>query len=79
MATPCQQNASLGTRLRDLRKARGWRQKQVADALGVTYQLISSLELNRKRPSLRVLLLLEKLFDTDLPKDDYDLDLHSGY
>ena len=52
----------LGKRLRDLRKAHGLTQKQVADRVWVSKAMISSYELSSRTPSYEVLIKLSKLF-----------------
>lgn len=52
----------LGQRLKDLRKANGLTQQQVADRVWVTKAMISSYELSTRAPSYEVLIKLSKLF-----------------
>lgn len=52
----------LGQRLKDLRKAKGLTQQQVADRVWVTKAMISSYELSTRAPSYEVLIKLSKLF-----------------
>lgn len=51
----------LGQRLKDLRKAKGLTQQQVADRVWVTKAMISSYELSTRAPSYEVLIKLSKL------------------
>lgn len=52
----------IGQRLKDLRKAKGLTQQQVADRVWVTKAMISSYELSTRAPSYEVLIKLSKLF-----------------
>ncbi len=51
-------SGQLGTRLRELRKAKGLTLKAVAESAGVTASLISQLERGKANPSLSVLNLV---------------------
>ncbi len=52
----------LGTRLKDLRKARGLTQLQVAERVGISKAMVSSYELSVRQPSYDVLIKLAALF-----------------
>lgn len=52
----------IGQRLKDLRRAKGLTQQQVADRVWVTKAMISSYELSTRAPSYEVLIKLSKLF-----------------
>ncbi|HEY4380890.1 MAG TPA: helix-turn-helix transcriptional regulator [Acidobacteriaceae bacterium] len=45
----------LGKRIRELRKARGWRQLDLAEQAGINENYVSDLELGRKEACLRIL------------------------
>ena len=48
----------FGVRVRELRKAKGWTQKQLASRVEVTRSMISAIEQDLKLPSYPVLLRL---------------------
>lgn len=50
----------LGKRIRELRKARGWRQLDLAEQAGINENYVSDLELGRKEVCLRTLAILAK-------------------
>ena len=52
----------LRTRLRELRKAKGWTQQELARAVGVSRQSINSIERGRYTPSLPLALRFARLF-----------------
>jgi transcriptional regulator with XRE-family HTH domain len=63
---------SLGKRIRDLRKARGWRQIDLAEQASINENYVSDLEHGRKEVCLRTLQTLAHAFDmktSDLLKD----------
>lgn len=47
---------SIGARIRQARRARGWRQEDLGDAIGVTKQRICAVEAGRENPSKKWLL-----------------------
>lgn len=53
----------LHERLKQERLSRGYTQKQVATALGVTYNAISQYESGTREPSIDLLIKLCKFFD----------------
>jgi transcriptional regulator with XRE-family HTH domain len=56
----------LGRRIRELRKARGWRQLDLAEHAGIKENYVSDLELGRKEACLRTLSILAKAFGLKL-------------
>ena len=52
----------LGQRIRELRKAQGWRQLDLAEQAGINENYVSDLELGRKEACLRTLSILAKAF-----------------
>jgi XRE family aerobic/anaerobic benzoate catabolism transcriptional regulator len=56
----------LGKRIRELRKARGWRQLDLAEQAGINENYVSDLELGRKEACLRTLLTLARAFGIKL-------------
>ena len=56
----------MKNRLEALRKARGIRQEELADALGVSRQTIGSLENGRYNPSILLAFRLARYFEMSL-------------
>ena len=54
----------MKNRLEELRKARGLRQEELAEALEVSRQTIGSLENGRYNPSLKLAMDIAKVFHT---------------
>ena len=52
----------MKNRLEDLRRARGVRQEELADALGVSRQTIGSLENGRYNPSILLAFRIARYF-----------------
>ena len=52
----------MKNRLEELRRARGVRQEELADALGVSRQTISSLEKGRYNPSILLAFRIARYF-----------------
>lgn len=61
-----EQLIQLGTRLRELRRARGKTLQELAEATGLTAGLISKIENFRTIPSLPVLMAVAETLETDL-------------
>ena len=57
---------SFGTNLRRLREVRKLTQEQVADAIGVTFQAVSSWERDEYKPDTEKLIRLAALFDVSV-------------
>ena len=57
---------SFSNRVRELRRGRGWSQKQLADALGSTQQSVTDWELGKKSPKLDSLLPCADVFGVSL-------------
>jgi len=53
---------SLGKRIRDLRKARGWRQIDLAEQASINENYVSDLEHGRKEVCLRTIQTLAQAF-----------------
>jgi len=53
---------AIRNRVRELRLERGWTQKELADAVGVSRQSINSIECDRYVPSLELALTFARLF-----------------
>ncbi len=53
----------MGTKLKNLRKAKGVTQKEVAFALGITLSAYSNYEQDLREPSNQILIKLCKYFD----------------
>jgi transcriptional regulator with XRE-family HTH domain len=56
---------TFGLRLRKMREAAGWSQKQLADKAGLTQRAISSWETGEKEPGWLSVLALAKTFSVD--------------
>lgn len=54
----------MKNRIRELRKARGLRQEDVAIQLGVSRQTIIAIENNKYNPTLELAMRLAKFLDT---------------
>jgi transcriptional regulator with XRE-family HTH domain len=63
-------------RLREVRLEKGLRQKDVADALGLTLRAICNYEAGTREPSLQILVKLCKYLDVP---SDYLLGITDGY
>lgn len=57
---------SIGENIKSFREKRGLTQREVANDLFVTVQMISGIETGIKQPSLNMALALAKYFDTDV-------------
>jgi putative transcriptional regulator len=53
----------IPNRLIELRQARGWSQRELAERLGVSRQTVISIERHRFDPSLPLAFRLAKVFD----------------
>lgn len=63
---------SLGERIRDLRKERGWRQLDLSEHAGISENYVSDLEIGKKEIGLRTLQAVALAFGlktSDLLKD----------
>jgi putative transcriptional regulator len=68
----------IPNRLIELRQARGWSQRELAERLGVSRQTVISIERLRFDPSLPLAFRLAKVFDCrieDVFQVDDDADL----
>ena len=54
----------MTNRIKELRRARGYRQEDLARALGVTRQTIIAIENNKYDPSLPLAMRLARYLDT---------------
>lgn len=57
---------SIGENIKSFREKRGLTQREVANDLFVSVQMISGIETGIKQPSLNIALALAKYFDTDV-------------
>jgi len=48
--------AALGTRIKALRKQRGWSQERLAERAGISTQYVSNIERGKENPTLDLLL-----------------------
>lgn len=60
-------NELLGTRIRELRKAKGIAQEQLAEVLGIEQQYMSRIELGKSYPSLDRLIRISEVLQVTLP------------
>ena len=58
--------ATLGERLRTLRKSHNLKREDLADSIGLTPRVITFYETNDREPSLKVLRSLADFFDVSL-------------
>ncbi len=56
----------LGSRIRLLRRKRGWTQVEMADALGIDRSYLSEIETGKKDPSLTILKTIADGFELTL-------------
>ena len=54
--------------MRDLRRARGWSQQDLAERLGVSRQTVNAIEAERYEASLSLALKIAKLFGQPVEK-----------
>ena len=54
----------MTNKIKELRRARGYRQEDLAAALGVTRQTINAIENNKYDPSLPLAMRLARYLDT---------------
>lgn len=57
---------SIGENLKKFREERGLTQREVANDLFMTVQMLSGIETGIKQPSLNIALALAKYFHTDV-------------
>ncbi len=57
---------SLGQRIKELRRARGWSQEELAERMESGAKYLSSLERGRENPTLEMLMKLAKALKVDL-------------
>ena len=60
-------NELLGARIRELRKAKGIAQEQLAEVLGIEQQYMSRIELGKSYPSLDRLMRIAEELQVSLP------------
>jgi transcriptional regulator with XRE-family HTH domain len=58
----------LGRRIQRLRKARGYTQEQLAEAIDINAKYLSSVERGEENPTLDLLLRLSKGLQVELPE-----------
>lgn len=56
----------LNSKLKMMRKRKGFTQQQLADKLGVTRSTISNYEIGRRRPSVSEIIKLTEIFGVNL-------------
>ena len=55
----------FGTRVRQLRKSRGWSQEVLADAVGLAVTYVGQIERGQRNPSLSVVERFAQVFEVD--------------
>ena len=60
----CSQKVTLGDRIAELRKAKGWNQTELAKKIGVSYTQMSRYEISGVQPPANTLKKLADVFDT---------------
>ena len=60
--------AELGTRIRSLRKRKGWTQVELADYLGINRGHLSDIETGKREPGILMLQVIAKGLDTTMSK-----------
>ena len=58
----------MKNRIRELRKEKGISQKELADAIGISFQSISFFERGEKNPSIENWIKLANFFDVSVPE-----------
>ena len=61
-----QTNITIGENIKRIRKEKGLTQKQLAEMLGVTQQMIGTYENNKRTPKLDTALKIAKALDVDV-------------
>jgi len=56
----------IGTRLRDVRRQRGCSLQSLADQTGLSRSLLGSLEHNRSKPTLEMIIMLVQALDVSM-------------
>lgn len=59
----------MHTMLRQERQKRRWKQTEVAQAIGISKQMVNDMETGRRKPSYEVLVKLLDLFGYDDPRE----------
>lgn len=57
----------FGVRVRQLRRARGWSQEALADAVGLAVTYVGQIERGQRNPSLRVVEKFAEILQVDAP------------
>ena len=57
---------SIGKKIRELRKEKKWRQKRLAEEVGVTVNMVSMWELDKYDPSIFNCIVLADVFNVTL-------------
>ncbi len=66
--------AALGTRLKTLRKQRGWSQETLAEWAGISTQYVSNIERGKENPTLAMLLGLAETLSVS-PAELFDFEV----
>jgi transcriptional regulator with XRE-family HTH domain len=54
---------SMGKRIKDLRKAKGWSQTELGEKIGLSFGGVSGIEADRRDTSQSVIIKLSEIFD----------------
>lgn len=57
---------NIGSRIVELRKAKGWSQAQLAEAISASRDIIGKYERNDNLPSIEMALKIAKIFDVSV-------------
>jgi transcriptional regulator with XRE-family HTH domain len=57
---------TIGKKIRELRKEKKWRQKRLAEKVGVTVNMVSMWELDKYEPSIFNCIVLADVFNVTL-------------
>ena len=59
---------TIGKRIREARRAKGWTQRALSTEMGYTVTYISMIENDHRKPSSRALMAFERALDTRIVK-----------
>ena len=69
---------SIGTNIKRLREERRYTQEQIAEALGISFQAVSSWERDEYKPDTDKLMKLAEFLDVSVSAIDYAVEAHEG-
>lgn len=65
---------NIGKQLKELRKARGWRQLEVADKVGLSRSAVSNIESGKRALTISTLKRFCEVYSVDVSYFDIDID-----